>query len=150
MAKCIAGIILAVLLSLSLPDRPIFAQSKNYDSGSSGSGATIVDISWRGAFSTGYQYVPAGAFSIDVKNTGTQTIIAIGWEFFLVDTVRGDTVYDHFKFFTNDKTIKPGEKKRLTKRFEYHSPPDYVAAKARLMVVEYADGSRWERKPDEK
>src|SRR4051794_22707822 len=114
------------ILIVSLLSHSVLSQSKNYDSESRGSGATIVGISGHGAFDTGYRYVPAGVFSIDVKNTGTKTITAIRWEFFLVDTVRGDAVYDHFKFFTDDKKIQPGETKRLTKRFGYGTIPDYI------------------------
>jgi hypothetical protein len=141
MIRCLLFVLIVLLL-----DRSTNSQSKVYDSGSLDSGATIVDISWRGAFSIGSHREPHGAFSIDIKNTGKKIIKAVDWEFFLVDTVRGDSEYDHFKFRTDDKKIKPGEKKRLTKRFEYHGIPDHVSARARLMRIEFEDGTIWERK----
>jgi hypothetical protein len=103
----------------------------------------VVKTAWRGGV-PGQIVGGGGAFSIDVKNVGTKSIREVHWDFYLTDTVRQNT-YDHFKFKTIDKVIKPGKKERLTKRFDYHKPPNYVSALPQIMKVVYEDGSVWER-----
>jgi hypothetical protein len=102
----------------------------------------IVGISWRGT----NQYVDSekGAFSIDVKNTGTKVVVAVEWEYVLIDRVRR-IVYDRLHFVTDDKNLSPGEKKRLTKRIDYSWVPKYVEAVPRINRVTYSDGTAWSR-----
>lgn len=120
-----------------------------YEKPQSSSGVEIVGISWRGAYCILGNCEEKGAFSVDVKNTGTKMVTAVHWDFYLVDSVR-QQFYDHFKFVTNDKKVLPGSKPvRLTKRFDYHIVPDYLRAHAEIMKVVYSDGSVW-TKPEDK
>lgn len=129
-----------ILLGISVP-----AQNKDWDSVAKQAGLEVIDISWRGAEWVVNTYIPDGAFSIKLKNDTSKIVTTVWWEYFLLDSVRGDGVYDHLQFKTDDKTIKPGKTVKLTKRIEYHTVPDYLKAKVRISKVQFSDGSIWIR-----
>ena len=104
----------------------------------------IEKISWHGAPNDRTLWKDRGVFSIDVKNVSGKTITAVHWDFYLTDSVRQQP-FDHFKFVTDDKTIEPDKKLRLTKRFDYPGhTPNYVKASATIRKIVYSDGSTWE------
>lgn len=103
----------------------------------------IIKLSWRdGEFGT--SLAPGGAFSVEVKNTGSRAITAVEWQYILLDPVR-KYVVDRLNFRTDDKTVEPGKTRKFTKRIEYPTVPDYITAVVRITKVEYADGTAWER-----
>ena len=136
--------LLSALLMIAFCFAASAQKSKSYDTDAISAGIDVVNISWTDSGFTWDNDNPKGSFSIDVVNTGTKTITEVSWDFILVDKVR-DHEYDHFKFKTGDKPIKPGQKKRLTKRIQFSTIPDYISAQARIMRVKYDDGSEWAR-----
>jgi hypothetical protein len=118
----------------------VSAQKKSYDLTPD---VQVVEISFRDPEYT--RFDSRAPFSIDVKNIGNKVIRAVNWDFILIDSIRGDREYDRFRFRTDDKKIRPGEKKRLTKRIDYHQIPNYIRARAMIMRLEFEDGSFWVR-----
>jgi hypothetical protein len=138
--------LISSILPLLLITASGLPQTKIYDPESNSAGITVVKLDWNGSFYySRYVRSDTGEFTIHVKNTGSKTISAINWDFVLVDSVRGNRLYDHLSFRTDDKKIRPGETKKLTKDIDYHDPPDYVRAVVRITRVEYEDGSVWVR-----
>lgn len=89
-------------------------------------------------------------FIIDVNNTGEKVITAIDWEYYKSLSVTDIAKKTLFKFRTDAK-IAPGEKKRLTERVGEYSNKLVAGFRlnaVRVLRVEYADGSSWQR-PDE-
>jgi hypothetical protein len=135
-----------ILLLVLLP--VIGSAQADYDSEAQSAGLAVVKLKWNGSFYySRYVYSDTGEFTVHIKNIGNKTISAINWDFVLVDSVRGNSLYDHLSFRTDDKEIRPGETKKLAKHIDYHDPPDYVRASVSIMRVEYKDGSVWTRPP---
>ena len=122
------------------------SQNKEYDQVANKAGVSIVKASFDDAFyESRHVRSDYADFTIQVKNIGTKSITAIDWHYIFVDSVRGNRLYDHLQFRTDDKRIKPGETKRLRKHIEGYFTPDYVRGRVRIMRVEYDDGSVWVR-----
>src|SRR5215212_6104712 len=112
---------LFILITVLVPAS--VSQIKSYDHEAENAGVLVVKAGWSGAdYDPGIFYTDRGSFTIHVKNTGSKTIAAVNWDFFLIDSVR-DRLYDHLKFRTDNKKIKPGEIKKLIKTFEYRYDP---------------------------
>lgn len=142
MKRIIPGlfILVSLLVSTALP------QDKEYDREAKAAGVSVFKISWSGAFyESRYVRRDFADFTIYVKNTGKKAITAINWDYVLVDSVRGNKLYDHLQFRTDDKKIKPGETKRLRKHIENYYIRDHIGALVEITRVEYEDGSVWVR-----
>jgi hypothetical protein len=106
----------------------------------------VTKISWRGATGSGFK--PGAAFSIEVKNRSGKTVTAVNWDFYLIDKIRRNQVFDRLSFRTDDKKIEPGKTVRLTKRPDYlnsNTLSDNLSAVPQIMRVEYSDGTFWQR-----
>lgn len=136
-----------ILIGLLIPTIGA-AQAKDYDGEAQSAGLAVVKLKWNGSFYySRYVYSDTGEFTVHIKNIGNKTVSAINWDFVLVDSVRGNSLYDHLSFRTDDKEIRPGETKKLIKHIDYPDTPDYVRASVRIIRVEYKDGSVWTRPP---
>lgn len=124
----------------------VLSQDKNYDPVVNAAGVAVIDASWSGAFyMSRYVRNDYGNFTIQVKNTGTKTISAINWEYILKDSIRGGVLYDHLRFRTDDKEVRPGNTKKFSKNIEDYYTRDHITAEIRITRVEYKDGSVWVR-----
>ena len=106
-------------------------------------GAEIVKSSWQSRWDIhNTEKVP---FSVDVKNTGTKTMVGITWQYIILDKYRQNGVIDTLTF-ESKKDIKPGETKHLSKSIDYSHALDNYTARTRLIRIKFADGTQWERK----
>ena len=78
--------------------------------------------------------------SIVVKNIGDKTVKAVHWEYLLFETGAKDPVKRYR--VQSKKTILPGEQAELTKEVT----PKGHEQQARLIRIEYTDGTYWEQK----
>lgn len=90
-------------------------------------------------------------FTIEVGNTGTQTIVAIEWEYYLSRDVAGFTQRGNRTFRDNQLKLVPDERRKLTHQV-HHYTDKFVTGfnldTVRIMRVEYEDGSSWQRPED--
>lgn len=104
----------------------------------------IVKISWGSAWDIhNTEKVP---FSIDVKNIGTNKITSVKWQYEILDKYRERAVIDRLTF-ESEKDIKPGETKHLSKRIDYYHSMDNYTARAKVIMLKFADGSEWKLSP---
>ena len=93
----------------------------------------------------------SSSFTIEVGNNGTKGISAIEWEYHSPEAVAGQG--DHLKFRSGDLSIKPKEKKSLTREVQHYTVSfvtSFNLSTVRILRVEYDDGSVWQRPADDK
>lgn len=90
-------------------------------------------------------------FTIEVGNTGTKTIAAIEWEYYLSRDVAGSTKRDNRTFRNNKLKLVPDERRKLTQQGHHYTDrfiTGFNLDTVRIMRVEYEDGSSWQRPVD--
>jgi hypothetical protein len=80
--------------------------------------------------------------SIVVKNIGTKAVTAVQWEYLLFETGGAEPVKRYR--IQSKKLIAPDEQVELTKEVT----PKGREQQARLIRIEYADGSFWQQPPE--
>jgi hypothetical protein len=103
----------------------------------------VVKVAFR--YSTYGKADNRASFVAEFKNTGTKIVSAINWHFVFGDSIRGNVLVDEIRFRTDDKPIKPGEKRTYGKRIDYAGFADTVHGNVEIDRVEYADGTFWQR-----
>jgi len=91
-------------------------------------------------------------FTIEVGNIGTKTIAAIEWEYYR--SGERQSHYAGVEKFHNDKLkLRPEQRAKLTQPVHRYSD-DFVKGfnlnSVRIISVEFADGSSWQRPADTK
>lgn len=86
-------------------------------------------------------------FSIEVKNTGQKIITAVDWEYVSHDVNGPTRGYAVAKLRNSDLKISPGEKQKLSRALAYDQKlvAGFRVNKIRIMRVEFADATAWER-----
>ncbi len=90
-------------------------------------------------------------FTIEVGNTGTNTITAIDWEYYSSGDAAGSAERDNRTFRNNKLKLVPDERRRLTQRVHRYTDrfvTSFNLDTVRIMRVEYGDGSSWHRPGD--
>lgn len=140
MKHTMKAIALLVLLTATIAALPQ-SKSKHYNTTPY---TEIVAISWGSKWDVDHsQKVP---FSIDVKNIGTNKIVAVTWQYEILDKYREHVVIDRLTF-QSDNEIKPGDTKHLSKRIDYYHSMGNYTAQAKVIKLRFADGSGWDVAP---
>ena len=90
-------------------------------------------------------------FTIEVGNTGTKTIAAIEWEYYLSRDAAGTAQRDNRTFRNNKMKLAPDERRKLTQQVHHYTDrfvTGFNLDTVRIMRVEYEDGSSWQRPAD--
>jgi len=110
-------------------------------------GAPDVDI--LGAFVRASDAEGRPNFSVEIKNTGKQTIKAITWEYYLSMPSGKDTVDIRISSTTEGLGLKPGEKRILQAAVRNNMLDPVMSnvrpSKIRLTIVNYDGGASWSR-----
>lgn len=90
-------------------------------------------------------------FTIELGNTGTKTIAAIEWEYYLSRDVDGSTPRDNRTFRDKKLNLAPDERRKLTQPVHHYTDrfvTGFNLDSVRIIRVEYEDGSSWQRPRD--
>jgi hypothetical protein len=92
-------------------------------------------------------------FTIEVGNTGAKTITAIGWEYYRRGEEQSYETRTIEKFRGDKLGLRPDERRKLTGQVHRYTD-DFVKRfnldTVRIALVEYEDGSGWQRLGDHK
>jgi hypothetical protein len=92
-------------------------------------------------------------FTIDVGNTGGNTITAIEWEYYLTNDLAGHNERENRTFRSAKLKLLPDARTKLTEQVHHYTDKFVTGFRldtVRIMRVEYADGSSWQRPVDQR
>lgn len=90
-------------------------------------------------------------FTIEVGNTGTKTINAIGWEYYGSNKTADDVARRNLSFRNEELKLTPDKRSKLTQQIHRYTDKlvtGFNLDTVRIMRVEYEDGSSWQRPAD--
>ena len=92
-------------------------------------------------------------FTIEVGNTGAKTITVIEWEYYRRGEGQSYEPRSDEKFRNDKLKLLPDERQKLTQQVHRYTD-DFVKSfnldAVRITLVEYKDGSTWQRQADRK